>query len=167
MATLISPFGTVWTTPSRSRSVVRRRLKSSTVPATPAMRDDVALAVLVLDEDQRAVEVVADEDLGPEPDRDADDPEAGDGRPDVEPERAAGSSGRRSTSDEEPDDVAAELVERVHPLLDLDRRQLLGRALGRLAVEQRLDDPVDEEPGEPQRDERDDDDEEHGQARRP
>ena len=37
-ATLISPLGTVWTTPSMSRSVVRRRLKSSTVPATPARR---------------------------------------------------------------------------------------------------------------------------------
>ena len=36
-ATLISPLGTVWTTPSRSRSVVRRRLKSSTVPLTPAI----------------------------------------------------------------------------------------------------------------------------------
>ena len=35
-ATLISPLGTVWTTPSRSRSVVRRRPKSSTVPVTPA-----------------------------------------------------------------------------------------------------------------------------------
>ena len=41
-------------------------------------------------------------------------------------------------------------VERVHPLLDLDRGQLLGRALGRLAVEQRLDDPVDEDPREPE-----------------
>ena len=30
--TVISPLGIVWTTPSRSRRVVRRRLKSSTVP---------------------------------------------------------------------------------------------------------------------------------------
>ena len=35
-ATLISPLGTVCTTPSRSRIVVVRRLKSSTVPVTPA-----------------------------------------------------------------------------------------------------------------------------------
>ena len=55
-------------------------------------------------------------------------------------------------------DVAAERVERVHPLLELDGAQLLGRALGRLAVEQRLDDAVDEEPRQAQRDERDDDD---------
>ena len=48
----------------------------------------------------------------------------------------------------------AERVERVHPLLELDRAQLLGGALGRLAVEQRLDDPVDEQPGEPDGDER-------------
>ena len=38
LATMISPFGTVWTTPSRSRSVVRRSEKSSTVPDTPATR---------------------------------------------------------------------------------------------------------------------------------
>ena len=31
-ATRISLLGTVWSTPSRSRTVVRRRLKSSTVP---------------------------------------------------------------------------------------------------------------------------------------
>ena len=37
-ATSMAPFGTVWTTPSRSRRVVRRRLKSSTVPLTPASR---------------------------------------------------------------------------------------------------------------------------------
>ena len=55
-------------------------------------------------------------------------------------------------------DVRAEPVERVHPLLELDRAQLLGRALGRLAVEQRLDDAVDEDPGEAQRDDRGDDD---------
>ena len=36
-ATVIWPLGTVWTTPSRSRSVVRRRLKSSTVPETSAI----------------------------------------------------------------------------------------------------------------------------------
>ena len=51
-------------------------------------RDDVAPAELVLDEDQAAVQVVADEALGPEADGDADDAEAGDGRADVEPERA-------------------------------------------------------------------------------
>ena len=76
LATLTSPLGTVWTTPSRSRSVVRRRLKSSTAPLTPADRDDVALAVLVLDEDQGAVEVVPDEALRAEADGDPDDAEA-------------------------------------------------------------------------------------------
>ena len=43
-ATWISPLGTVWTTPSRSRSVVRRRVKSSTVPETPATRMTSPLA---------------------------------------------------------------------------------------------------------------------------
>ena len=36
-ATRISPLGTVWTTPLRSRRVVRRMLKSSTAPLTPAI----------------------------------------------------------------------------------------------------------------------------------
>ena len=35
---MIWPFGTVWAVPSMSRNVVRRRLKSSTTPSTPAMR---------------------------------------------------------------------------------------------------------------------------------
>ena len=52
----------------------------------------------------------------------------------------------------------AEAVERVHPLLELDGAQLLGRALGRLPVEERLDDAVDEQSREAQRDERRDDD---------
>ena len=56
--------------------------------AHPGDRDDVALAELVLDEDERAVEVVADEALRAEPDGDPDDAEARDGRPDVEAELA-------------------------------------------------------------------------------
>ena len=59
---------------------------------------DVALGELVLDEDERAVEVVADERLRPEADRDADDAEPGDGRPDVEPERRPGSSAPAMTT---------------------------------------------------------------------
>ena len=105
-----------------------------------------------------AVEVVADEALGPEADGDADDPDAGHGRRDVEPE-AAEDHQPGDDDDEEAEDVAAELVERVHPLLELDRAQFLGRALGRLAVQQRLDDAVDEQAGEAQRDVRDDGDE--------
>src|SRR5687768_11804019 len=37
-ATMIWPFGTTCSVPSRSRSVVRRRLKSSTTPSTPTSR---------------------------------------------------------------------------------------------------------------------------------
>ena len=54
-------------------------------------------------------------------------------------------------------------VERVHPLLDLDRGQLLRGALGRLAVERRLDEAVDEAPGEHDEDQRDDDDQQDRQ----
>ena len=52
---------------------------------------------------------------------------------------------------------------RVHPLLELDRGELLGRALGRLAVHQRLDDAVDEQPRGASSDERRDDDDEDRQ----
>ena len=45
-----------------------------------------------------------------------------------------------------------QVVERVHPLLELDGAQLLGGPFGRLAIEQRLDDAVDEQIGEPDRD---------------
>ena len=98
---MISPFGTVWTTPSRSRSVVRRRLKSSTVPGHAGDPDDVTLGELVLDQDQRPVEVVAHERLGAEADGDADDAEAGDGRPDIEAELADHHE-RRDRHDERP-----------------------------------------------------------------
>ena len=85
---MISPFGTVWTTPSRSRRVVRRRVKSSTVPATPAIRTTSPLANWFSIRISDAVEVVADEALGAEADGDPDDAEPGDRRPDVEPELA-------------------------------------------------------------------------------
>ena len=62
--------------------------------------------------------------------------------------------------------TVAQRVERVHPLLDLDRGQLLGRALGRLAVEQRLDDPVRTTAGEHgDQHQRDDDDQEDREDR--
>ena len=61
--------------------------------------------------------------------------------------------------DQETEDVDAERFDRVDPLLDLDRRELLGRAFGRLALHERLDDAVHEYPREAQRDERHDDDE--------
>ena len=54
----------------------------------PGHPDDVALGKLVLDEDQRTVEVVAHETLRPEPDGDADDAETGDGRTDIEAQLA-------------------------------------------------------------------------------
>ena len=128
--------------------------------------DHVALAELVLDQDQGAVEVVADEASGPR------SPTA---MPTTPSPATAGPMSRPSwprtisaamTTMKNWMALAAEAVERVHPLLELDRAQLLGRALGRLAVEQRLDDAVDEQAGEPHRDERDDDDEQDRDERR-
>src|SRR4029079_3812240 len=86
--------------------------------------DHVTLAELVLDEDQGAVEVVADELLGAEADGDAHDAEPGNRRPDVEVE-ATQDHEPGDDQDEEPEDVATELVEGVDPLGDLDGRQLL------------------------------------------
>src|SRR6185369_7870958 len=134
--------------------------------ADPRDRDDIALAVLVLDEDQGPVQVVPDEALGAEPDGDPDDAEPGHGGTDVEIERAEDHD-PGDQQDEAADDVGAELVERVHPLLDLDRRELLGGALGRLAVEQGLDDAVDQEGRDAYGDDRHDDDDEDPEAARP
>ena len=55
------------------------------------------------------------------------------------------------------------VVERVHPLLELDRGQG-GRALRRLAVEQRLDDAVDEQAARRMTARCDDEDEDAGVA---
>ena len=118
---------------------------------------DVAPGELVLDQDERAVEVVADEELRPEADRDPDHAETRDGRPDVESELTEDHQ-PGDDHDEELDDVRRQAVERVHPLLELDGAQLLGRAFGRLPVEERLDDAVDEQLREAQCDERRDDD---------
>ena len=76
LATLISPFGH---RVDDAVEVAQRRPPQAEVldrAADAGDRDDVALAELVLDEDQRAVEVVADEALGAEADGDADDAEA-------------------------------------------------------------------------------------------
>ena len=119
---------------------------------------DVALGELVLEEDQGAVEVVADQRLGPEADRDAEDPEARDRRPDIEAELSEHHQ-RADDHDEELDRVRPQAVEGVHPLLELDRAQLLGGPFRGLAVEEGLDDPVHEQAREPHRDDRHDDDE--------
>ena len=92
---------------------------------------------LVLDEDQRTREVVADEALRAESDGDADDAETGDGRPDVEIELAQDHE-PGDDDDEELDDVRGDVSIVSDPLADLDRRQLLRGPLGDLAVEQRL-----------------------------
>ena len=126
-------------------------------------RHHVALAVLVLDQDQGAVQIVADEALGAEPDGDPDNAQAGDRRSDVEIERAEDHD-RRDEQDEEPDHPAAELVEGVHPLLDLDGRQLLGRSLRRLAVEEGLEDAVDDQRRDADGDEGGDEDDEDPHA---
>ena len=103
-ATLISPLGTVWTTPSMSRMRRPPQVEVLDRAGHAGQAHDVALAELVLDEDERAVEVVADERLGAEADGDADDAEPGDGRPDVEAELVQDHQ-RGDGHDEEADDV--------------------------------------------------------------
>src|SRR3712207_5366563 len=85
-------------------------------PAHPRDRHHVALAELVLHEDQRAGEVVPDQALGAEADRDPDDAEPGDRGSDVEAQLAEDHD-QRDERDERADDVRPQRVERVHPLL--------------------------------------------------
>ena len=106
LATLISPFGHGV---DDAVEVAQGRPAQAEVldrAADPGDRDDVALAVLVLDQDQRAVEVVVDEALGAEADGDPDDAEPGDGRPDVEVEGA---------EDHDPGDHDDEEADHVRP----------------------------------------------------
>ena len=76
----ISPLRTYQTTPVGSRIRVTRRATSSTVPDHRADVDEVADAVLVLDDHEEARQVVLDQGLRAEAQRDADDAGAGDQR---------------------------------------------------------------------------------------
>ena len=81
----IVPLGTCHTVPFTDRSRVARSDTDSTVPVTgvPAQLadvDDVADAVLVLDDDEDPGEEVLHEALGAEAEGDAGDPGAGDER---------------------------------------------------------------------------------------
>ncbi len=84
LATRISLLGTLCTTPSRSRRTVRRRFTSSTRPLIAGHGHDVADAELVLDEDEQAVDGVADKGLRAQADGDADDADARQHGPDVD-----------------------------------------------------------------------------------
>ena len=81
-ATRISPFGTEWTTPSLSRTTVRRRPTSSTVPRIPASATTSPTLNGFSPRISDAVEVVADQLLGAEAERRAD------GRAERDAERA-------------------------------------------------------------------------------
>src|SRR5206468_9520243 len=100
----------------------------------------------------------------PESDCDADDAKAGDRRPDLEVEDPEDLD-TADDDDEGLEDVRPERVERVHPLADLDRAELLGGSLGRLAVHEGLDDPVDEDARRTDRDDGDEEDEQDGSER--
>ncbi len=127
----------------------------------PGDADHVALAVLVLDQDQSPVEVILDQALRPEPHGDPDHPETRHRRADVKPKLAQHHQ-PRDHRDEPLEGSAAEHVEGVHPLPELDRAQFLGRSLRRLPIEQRLDHAVDEDPGEPRGEDGRHDDEQDG-----
>ena len=120
--------------------------------------DHVALREVVLDEDQRAVEIVLDEALRAETDRDSRDTQSGDRRADVGAELVEDDE-PSDRDDQEAEDVDRQRVDRVDPLLDLNRRELLGGPFARLAFHEGLDDPVDEHPRRGQRDEGHEDDE--------
>ena len=80
----MAPLGTYQITPLSSRSLVTRSPTSSTVPVACAGVDDVADAVLVLEDHEDAGEEVLDQALRAEADGDTDDAGAGDDRADVD-----------------------------------------------------------------------------------
>ena len=80
----ISPLETEWTVPRTSRTIVRRRPTSSTVPSTRPEADDVALEVLALGEDEDPHQVVEDDALAGQGERGQHEPEAREHRPQVE-----------------------------------------------------------------------------------
>jgi hypothetical protein len=65
--TRISPFGTTWRRPSRSRRTVVRSDTSSTVPLTAPCLHDVPHVIVVLHQQEEPRDEVADQCLGPEP----------------------------------------------------------------------------------------------------
>ncbi len=101
----MAPFGTEWTVPSKSADHGSAEAHLLHGPGSTRDRDDVAHAVRVLAQDEHAVQVVADELLGAEPDRAADghaesDAQAADGRPDRRQEGGDGDD--HDERDDEP-----------------------------------------------------------------
>ena len=87
----------------------------------PADPHQVAVAVLVLEHDEDAGQPVLDEGLRAEPDRDADQAEAGDRRADVDPELAEHHE-RGDDHDHRAADSHDQLADRPDPALDLAGR---------------------------------------------
>ena len=106
--------------------------------------DDVALVVLVLDQDQDAVEVVPDEALRAEADRDPDDAEAGDRRARCRCRAGPGSSAPAMTTMKQLDEVGSRARPGCSSAADLALAEVAGRSLARLAVDQGLEHAVHE-----------------------
>ena len=120
---------TYQTTPLSSRIRVTRSPTSSTVPVAGAGVDDVADAVLVLEDHEDAGEEVLDQALRAEAERDADDAGAGDDRRDVTP------SDRRtrtnaSDEDDERRDALEQAADRPGPLAQPGDRGRVAQPIG-------------------------------------
>ena len=80
-------------------------------------------------------------------------PEPGHGRSDVDVELAEHHD-HGDRHDEDPEEADDERGDGVDAAFDLGRRQLAGRALGRLAVDEPADEPIEEPLGEGEEDPR-------------
>ena len=73
LSVVICPFGMMCTTPSMSRNVTVRRVRCSTIPVLPAASIVVAHHELILQQDEESGEIILDQALRAERDREADD----------------------------------------------------------------------------------------------
>ena len=124
---------------------------------------DIALRVLVLDEDEGPGEIVADEVLGSQAHGEADDAQGGDGGPDIEMEGLHAHQ-EGDGQDDHAEQGRDEALERRLTLCDLDRRELLSGPFRHLAIEQGGDDGPHPDPGEAQGEQRGQEDEQELEA---
>ena len=103
MATVMELLGIEWTNAVRVSDHRAAWIDIDHFAGDTRNRDRIADAVLVLDQDEHPVDDVADEQLGAEAERHADDADTGDEGRDVEPEFAQDDSHR----DEHQDDGEA------------------------------------------------------------
>ena len=162
--------------PSWPRSTVVRSVIRSTDPDRLAEVDDVADAVLVLDQHEQAGDAVLDEVLGAEAERDAGDAGAGDQRGEVDAELADheqhgdhpdehGDRRRDHGGDRRRPRLLAGVVDRGSVASARPSAERPARPCSVSSATHAVDAPADHPPGEPGDDPGDDEDDDGGERR--